>query len=57
MRDGVVSPTINLSERAAGCDLDLVHGEARRLPVRTVLVVQRGFGGFNSAMVLRKHEA
>jgi 3-oxoacyl-(acyl-carrier-protein) synthase len=55
MRDGLISPTINLSERAAGCDLNLVHGEALRQLVHTALVVQRGFGGFNSAMVLRKH--
>jgi act minimal PKS chain-length factor (CLF/KS beta) len=56
MRDGVIPPTINYSEPAAGCELDIVHSEPRRQPVRTALVAQRGWGGFNSAMVLRKYQ-
>jgi 3-oxoacyl-(acyl-carrier-protein) synthase len=56
MRDGVIPPTINFSEPAAGCDLDIVHSEPRQQPVRTALVAQRGWGGFNSAMVLRKYQ-
>lgn len=33
--------------------IDLVTGEPRRVPVNTVLVLARGHGGFNSALVLR----
>ncbi|MBA2462736.1 MAG: ketosynthase chain-length factor [Actinobacteria bacterium] len=52
MRDGVLPPTINLDEPAAGCELDFVTGEKRSAKLETVLVNARGFGGFNSAMVL-----
>jgi len=52
MRDGVLPPTINLDEPAEGCDLDFVTGERRSGKLEKVLVNARGFGGFNSAMVL-----
>ncbi len=54
MQDGVVPPTIGLEKPAPGCELDFVTGKARALKVDTVLVNARGYGGFNSAMVLRK---
>jgi 3-oxoacyl-(acyl-carrier-protein) synthase len=54
MRDGVVPPTLNLTTPAEGCDLAIVTGEARPMDVNTVLVGARGFGGFNSALVLKK---
>src|SRR5215204_1793459 len=53
MRDGVIPPTINVDSPAEGCDLALVK-EAKDGPVNTVLVNARGFGGFNSSIVLRK---
>ena len=46
--------TTNLEQPGAGYDLDFVTGSARNMPVNTVLVNARGFGGFNSAVVLRK---
>ncbi|MER7206974.1 beta-ketoacyl-[acyl-carrier-protein] synthase family protein [Streptosporangium sp. NPDC020072] len=49
----VVPPTANLHEPDPACDLDYVPLTARELPVRTVLTVGSGFGGFQSAMVLR----
>ncbi len=52
MRDGVLPPTINLDEPAEGCDLDFVTGKKRSVKLDRVLVNARGFGGFNSAMVL-----
>jgi act minimal PKS chain-length factor (CLF/KS beta) len=52
MRDGVLPPTINLSRPAKGNNLNFVTGEARQAELGTVLVNARGFGGFNSAMVL-----
>lgn len=54
MRDGVIPPTINLDEPAEGCDLNFVTGSAQKADVGTALIVARGFGGFNSALVLRR---
>lgn len=55
MRDGILPPTINLDQPAAGCDLNFVSGTAQEAEITTVLVNARGFGGFNSALVLRKY--
>jgi 3-oxoacyl-(acyl-carrier-protein) synthase len=54
MRDGVIPPTINLDEPADGCDLNFVTGEAQKAELGTALVLARGFGGFNGALVLRR---
>jgi act minimal PKS chain-length factor (CLF/KS beta) len=53
LRDQVVPPTVGTTGLAAGCDLDLVLGTPRAAALRTVLVVARGYGGFNSALVVR----
>ena len=50
---GVVPPTANLHEPDPECDLDYVPVHARERRVRTVLSVGSGFGGFQSAVVLR----
>jgi 3-oxoacyl-(acyl-carrier-protein) synthase len=52
MRDGVLPPTINLKRPARGCDLNFVRDGAQEAKLDTVLVNARGFGGFNSALVL-----
>ncbi len=52
IRDGVIPPTLGVIAQAPGCDLDLVGGTPREAPLRTALVVARGYGGFNSAMVV-----
>jgi act minimal PKS chain-length factor (CLF/KS beta) len=49
--DSVIPPTVNVEQVAEDCPLDLVT-EVRRRPVRTVLVLARGYGGFNAAMVV-----
>jgi minimal PKS chain-length factor (CLF/KS beta) len=51
MRDQVLPPTINVSDPVPDW-IDLVR-QARPAPVQTVLVLARGHGGFNSAVVLR----
>jgi act minimal PKS chain-length factor (CLF/KS beta) len=53
IRDGVIPPTINVrpSERYP---IDLVVGAPRPAPLRSALIVARGQGGFNSALVVRK---
>jgi 3-oxoacyl-[acyl-carrier-protein] synthase II len=55
IRDGVVPPTINLTDPDPECDLDYVPNEAREAKVRTVLSNSFGFGGQNAALVLREY--
>jgi minimal PKS chain-length factor (CLF/KS beta) len=52
IRDGVVPSTGNLDRPDPAYGLDLVR-EPRRMPVRVALVNARGYGGFNSALVVR----
>ncbi|WP_216588925.1 ketosynthase chain-length factor [Streptomyces brasiliscabiei] len=52
IREGLIPPTTNV-ELSPEFDLDLVTGQPRSAPVRTALVLARGAGGFNSALVVR----
>ncbi|MEU2582978.1 ketosynthase chain-length factor [Streptomyces avermitilis] len=52
IRDGLIPAAVNVTPDPAH-RLDLVTGTPRPATVRTALVVARGYGGFNSAMVLR----
>jgi minimal PKS chain-length factor (CLF/KS beta) len=52
LRYGVVPPTINLDPGSAGYGLAFVVEDVRLDRLRTALVVARGIGGFNSALVL-----
>ena len=54
IRDGVLPPTINLENPDPACDLDYVPNEARERPVDVVLSNSFGFGGQNTALVLRR---
>ena len=49
----VIPPTANYHERDPECDLDYVPGAARAQRNDVVLSVGSGFGGFQSAIVLR----
>ncbi|MEV4257644.1 ketosynthase chain-length factor, partial [Spirillospora sp. NPDC049652] len=51
LRHGVIPPTPGVSDVAY--DIDLVVGAPRPGPVRNALVLARGHGGFNSALLLR----
>jgi act minimal PKS chain-length factor (CLF/KS beta) len=51
MRDGIIPPTVNVDQPDPRYQLDLVT-EPRERPLTNCLVVARGYGGFNSAMVL-----
>jgi len=57
LHHGVVPPTANYSRPDPECDLDYVPNSARELPLRHVLSVGSGFGGFQSAVVLSREEA
>jgi act minimal PKS chain-length factor (CLF/KS beta) len=50
--DGVIPPTTHIRP-ATEYGLDLVVAQSRHVPVQTALVVARGHGGFNSAVVVR----
>ncbi|MFJ8660968.1 ketosynthase chain-length factor [Streptomyces sp. NPDC093795] len=52
MDEGVIPPTVNV-DPAAEYGLDLVVSQPRTAEVNTALVLARGHGGFNSAMVVR----
>jgi act minimal PKS chain-length factor (CLF/KS beta) len=56
IRDGVIPPTTNVTQMAPRCDIDLVLGRPRYVPMRTALVLGRGYGGFNAAIVVRGPE-
>jgi act minimal PKS chain-length factor (CLF/KS beta) len=53
IRDGVVPPSARAIVPDPEVGLDLVVGEPRQAPVRTALVLARGHGGMNAALVLR----
>ncbi|OKI81340.1 ketosynthase chain-length factor [Streptomyces sp. CB02414] len=55
LRDGVIPPTVHTS-LSSRYDIDLVTGAAREARPGTALVVARGYGGFNAAMVVRSVE-
>ncbi|MEN8655970.1 ketosynthase chain-length factor [Streptomyces sp. 21So2-11] len=50
--EGLIPPTVNV-ELSPEYDLDLVVSQPRTAEVRTALVLARGHGGFNSAVVVR----
>ncbi len=52
IRDGVIPPSTHV-RLAPEHPIDLVTGQPRSAAVRTALVLARGHGGFNSAMVVR----
>lgn len=50
---GVVVPTVGHEVLDPAIALDVVHGQARRLPIRTALSGSSGFGGTNAAVVFQ----
>jgi 3-oxoacyl-[acyl-carrier-protein] synthase II len=56
IRDGIVHPTINLTDPDPACDLDYVPNVARRLDVPAALANGFGFGGQNACAVFTRYE-
>jgi 3-oxoacyl-(acyl-carrier-protein) synthase len=56
MEHSLVPPTINLDEPASN-GLDFVVGHAREHNINKALVISRGRGGINSALIVEKHTA
>jgi len=54
LRHGLVPPTAGCEQLDPLCGLDVVHGAARRHPVRTALSTSSAFAGNNAAIVLRR---
>jgi len=52
IRDGIIPPTINLSNPLPGCDLDYVNTRLRRQEINTVFVSAHGGGGVNVALTV-----
>ena len=54
LRDGVISPTINLDKPDEGCDLDYVPNESRDKEVNVALSTSFGFGGTNGSLIFSR---
>lgn len=54
--DSILHPTINLVEPDPDCDLDYVPNQSQPLEVQAALSNSLGFGGHNSAIVIRKFQ-
>ncbi|MGQ9508847.1 MAG: beta-ketoacyl-[acyl-carrier-protein] synthase family protein [Thermodesulfobacteriota bacterium] len=53
---GFIHPTLNYEFPDPECDLDYVPNEGREKEVRVGLSVSAGFGGVNSAIIIKKFE-
>lgn len=56
INEGVIHPTINLSNPDPDCDLDYVPNDVRRQEVRMAISNSFGFGGQNCTLVLKRYE-
>jgi 3-oxoacyl-[acyl-carrier-protein] synthase II len=53
IRDGVIPPTINLTDPDPECDLDYTPNVKRQMPVRVAIANGFGFGGQNASAVFK----
>lgn len=54
IRSKCIPPTINIEQPRKGCELDFVIGKSKAREINHALLIARGFGGFNSSMVLKR---
>jgi 3-oxoacyl-[acyl-carrier-protein] synthase II len=53
---GIIHPTLNYEFPDPECDLDYVPNQARKKEVNLGLSISAGFGGVNSAILIKKFE-
>jgi 3-oxoacyl-[acyl-carrier-protein] synthase II len=56
MKEGLIPPTLHLTEKDPECDLDVVT-ELRRAEIGHALSNSFGFGGVNAVLLFRRHKA
>jgi 3-oxoacyl-[acyl-carrier-protein] synthase II len=57
LREGILPPTINLTDQDPAVDLDLVPNQARKTDVEVALSNGFGFGGHNAVVIFRRHDS
>ena len=56
LQNGIIPPTINLTNPDPECDLDYVPNKARQKQLSAVLSNVFGFGGHNSSLIFKRFE-
>jgi 3-oxoacyl-(acyl-carrier-protein) synthase len=56
IRDNIAPWNANFLEPDPDCDVNLVHGKSRSMPIRAALSNSFGFGGSNSCLAFRRPE-
>jgi len=55
LKNGIITPTINLEDPDPECDLDYTPNAAVKKNIRTAISNSFGFGGHNATLVVQKY--